>query len=249
MKSSLKIYAHILVGLVLVAAVSCSGTSGSKGVIAFDNTRMYSLNIEARKFYEDALRYSRDNKPEEAIKAYSRSIQIDPSVAAYNGRCVEYNRTGRYDSAIADANKAIMMNPRYPMPYVNRGNAYFKLNDPDRALKSYLKALQIDPRDPECYFNLGLAYYKKGLPEDALKSYDKTVELDPHHYAAWYNKSCMASQKRDLKGAIAALEKAVAEGFSDSERMKTEPALENVRKLPRFQLLLRKVGPGTKLRQ
>lgn len=246
MKSALHTV-HALICLVLAA--SCSGASGGRGVIAFDNTRMYSLNIEAKKHYEDALRYSRENRPGDAIKAYTSSIRIDPSVAAYNGRSVEYNRTGRYDSAIADANSAIMMNPGYPMPYINRGNAYARRNDLDRALKSYLRALQIDPRNPECYFNLGQVYYKKGLLEDALKSYDKTVELDPHHYAAWYNKSCIASRKKDLKGALAALEKAVAEGFDDPERMKTEPALENVRNLPGFRLLLGKMGRGTRPRQ
>jgi len=249
MKFSFYYCVHLLICLLWMAPVSCSGTSGGRGVIAFDNTRMHSLNIEAKKYYEEALRYSREDKPGKAIQAFTRSIRIDPSAAAYNGRCVEYNRTGRYDSAIADANRAILMNPGYPKPYLNRGNAYVKQNDLDRALKSYLRAIQIDPRDPDCYFNLGLAYYKKGLMDDALKSYDKTVELDPHHYAAWYNKSCIASQKSDLKGAIAALEKAVAEGFADQERMKTEPALENIRKLPKFKLLLGTMGRVAPVRQ
>lgn len=242
-------YIGILVCFLCIVALSCSGTSGSKSIVAFDNTRIHSLNIEAKANYSQALRYSKENMPREAIDAYTRSIRIDPSAAAYNGRCAEYNRTGRHDLAIADANRAIMMNPKYSLSYLNRGNAQYKLKEYDAALKSYLRAIQLDPGIAESYYNLGQAYYRKGLLDDALKSYNRTVELDPHHYTAWYNRACISSQKKDLKGAVASLERAVAEGFADYDRMKDEPALENVRNLPKFQQLIRKMGRSGKGRQ
>ncbi len=246
-KSSIYIrYAHILISLMWLAGSFCSCAPGSKGVIAFNNARIHTLNIEAKKYYQEAFRYARENRPEEAIDAYSRSIRIDPSAAAYNGRCVEYNRTGRYDRAISDANRAIMMSPGYSLPYLNRGNAHYRLNEYDAALKSYLRAIQLDPANPESCYNLGQTYYRKGLPDDALKSYDRTVELNPRHYAAWYNIACISSQKKDLKRAIASLEKAVTEGFTDAERMKLEPALENVRNMPKFIFLLKKIARGGK---
>jgi tetratricopeptide (TPR) repeat protein len=247
MKSSLYTrYMYILISLLWLAGPFYSCVSGSKGVIAFDNARIHSLNIEARKYYQEAFAYSKKKKPEDAIRAYSRSIQIDPSAAAYNGRCVEYYRTGRYESAVADANRAIRMNPKYSLSYLNRGNAQYKLKEYDPALKSYLRAVQLEPGNPDCYYNLGQAYYRKGLLDDALRSYDKTVELDPRHYTAWYNRACICSMKKDLKGAIISLEKAVAGGFADPGRMKEEPALENVRGLPEFRLLLGRIEGGKK---
>ncbi len=249
MKSSSSYYINILISLLWLAGTFCSGATANRGAVGFDNTRIHSLNIEAKTYYRLALQYSRENKPADAIGAYSRSIQIDPSAAAYNGRSIEYYRTGRYDRAVDDANRAIVMSPRYPVSYVNRGNAYYKLNDYDKALKSYLRAINLDSGNPEYYYNLGLAYNRKGLQDEALKSYVKTVELDPRHYAAWYNRACVFSQKKDHLGAIASLERAITEGFADSERMKQEPALENIRNLPKFKLLLRKIGLGTKPHQ
>ena len=240
------INAIIPICLLFVFITSCAGTSGSKGILAFDNTRINSLNIEAKKYYEEALRYSRKNRPEEAIEAYSRSILADPSAAAYNGRCVEYNRTGRYDRAVADANRAIMMSPGYPAPYQNRGNALYMLKSYDEALKSYQRAIRLNPADPECYFNLGQTYFRKGLFGDAMASYNKTIELDPHHRFAWYNRACIASLKKDLSAAMESLEKAVDEGFDNAERMRNEPALENVRSLPGFSILVSRIERAKK---
>jgi tetratricopeptide (TPR) repeat protein len=242
MKSYMSIFMNIVIVIFMISVSSCSTTSDGKMVVAFDNSRMHSLNIEAKAYCNHALEYSRQNKPKEAIKAFTRSIEIDPSVAAYNGRSLEYYHTGRYDDAITDANRAITMNPKYPIPYLTRGNAFYRLKDYNKALKSYLKAIQLDPRNPELYYNLGQAYYKKGKYDDALKSYDKTVDLDPHYYAAWYNRACIRSEKKDLKDAIESLERAVAGGFSDADRMKGEPALMNVREMPEFKDILLKIG-------
>ncbi len=240
MKSS--VYLSIVFSAFCFTVSSCSTTPDGKMAVAFDNSRMQSLNIEARTYCNEALRLSKQNKAGEAIKAYTRSIEIDPSVAAYYGRSLEYYHAGRYDDAVTDANRAIMMNSKYAISYLIRGNAFYRLKDYDRAVKSYKKAIQLDPRNPEFYYNLGQAYYKKREYNDAVKSYDKTIELDPRHYTAWYNRACSCSEKNDLKGAIEGLARAIEAGFADAGRMKGEAALANVRDLPEFQELLNKIG-------
>ncbi|MBP7736726.1 MAG: tetratricopeptide repeat protein [Spirochaetes bacterium] len=242
MKSYISIYLNMAVILFWIFLTSCSTTSDGKMVVAFNNSRMHSLNIEAKTYCNEALRYSKQKKTRDAIKAFTRSIEIDPSVAAYNGRSLEYYRAGRFDDAVTDANRAIMMNPKFPIPYVTRGNSFYRLKEYDRALKSYKKAIQLDPRNPELYYNLGLAYYKNEQYDDAMKSYDKAVELDPRYYAAWYNRACICSEKKDLEGAIEGLERAIAAGFNDADRVKGEAALANVRGLPEFKELLNKMG-------
>lgn len=244
MKCSLSI--TIFICIIVIFVTSCSGTAGSKGIIAYDNTRIHSLDVEAKKYFEEANRYAKENKPKEAIEAYSRSIQADPSAAAYNGRCLEYYRTGQYDRAVTDANRAIMMSPKYPLPYLNRGNAHYRLKEYDAALKSYKRSIQLDPSNPESYYNLGQAYYRKGLLDEAMASYSKAVELDAGHYAAWYNKACILSQKKDPVGAMASLEKAVAAGYRDAERMQGDPSFESIRKLPKFRALLNRIVRGKK---
>jgi tetratricopeptide (TPR) repeat protein len=214
----------------------------SAGCIAqFDNSRVYSLNLEAKQHYLLGVQYSRENHPNEAIKAFTRSIAISPSAAAYDERCAEYIRTGLYDAAIADASKAIYLSPRYPAPYFNRGNSYFKKEDYSGALRDYSKAIELDPAQAEFYFNSGLAHFKMGQEDAAADQYRKAIAADPKYNAAYYNLAAHFSARKDTAKALELLEKAVKAGFADAELMKKDPGLDNIRKTARFRFLLQKL--------
>jgi tetratricopeptide (TPR) repeat protein len=59
-----------------------------------------------------------------AIEAYNQTIMLSPTADAYNGRGVAYSDKGNLDHAIADFDKAIMLDPKNAFAYVSLGNAY-----------------------------------------------------------------------------------------------------------------------------
>ena len=62
---------------------------------------------------------------DEALKAYSRVIDLDPNdAAAYNNRGVTYHGKGKLDLAVKDYNIAIKLNPDDANAYSNRGTVY-----------------------------------------------------------------------------------------------------------------------------
>jgi tetratricopeptide (TPR) repeat protein len=225
-----------LIIMCLTAHIALAGCSAK-----FDNTRIDSLNIEARRYNERGLLYSRDNNPDEAIKAFSLSISLSPSAAALNNRCVEYIRKGMYDLAESDASRAIFLNPSYALSYFNRGNAYFKKNDYASAVGNYLKAIDLEPGQAEYFFNCGLAYNKLGQDEKSVDMYQKAVEINSKYYPASYNLACIYSMKNDENKALTYLENAVNTGFSDADRMRKEPGLAAIRSSDRFRFLLQKL--------
>jgi tetratricopeptide (TPR) repeat protein len=210
-------------------------------VAQLDNSRVYSLNLDAKQYYLLGVQYSREKNPDEAIKAFTRSIAASPSAAAYNERCAEYIRKGLYDAAIADASKAIYFSPRYPAPYFNRGNSYFKKEDYSGALRDYSKAIELDSAQAEFYFNSGLAHFKMGQQDAAADQYRKAIAADPKYYAAYYNLAAHFSARKDIARALEFLEKAVKAGFVDAELMKKDPGLDNIRRTARFRFLLQKL--------
>jgi len=221
------------IAIVIMSAPGCSAK--------FDNSRIRSLNIEARQYHDRGLQLSRDNRINDAIAAYSKSIDINPSAGAYNSRSAEHNRKGMYDMAISDANQAIFLNSKYPMPYFNRGNAYFKKNDFAGALKDYSHAIVLDPGQAEFHYNQGQTYFMMGQDDKALDSYARAVKADPHYYAAYYNMACIYSKKNEGTNSLSSLEKAASEGFADAARLKQEAALKNVSTTTRFRVLLLKL--------
>jgi len=226
----------ILFWSIVIVTISTDGCSTK-----FDNSRVRSLNIEARQYHDLGIQLSRGNRIDEAIAAYTKSIEINPSAGAYNNRSAEYIRKGKYDMAISDVNQAIFLNYKYPMPYFNRGNAYFKKNDFESALKNYSRAIHLGPGQADFYYNEGQAYARMERDEKSLESYARAVTIDPHYASAYYNMACIYSKKNDVTNSLSSLERAVSEGFSDAARMKQEAALRNVSTTPRFRALLKKL--------
>ena len=86
------------------------------------------------------------NKPEKALKDFSRAIEIDPSrVDGYAGRANTLNTLGRYEEALEDYNKAIEIDPELANAYVNRGSTYSHLGQYEKAIADYEKGLELDP--------------------------------------------------------------------------------------------------------
>jgi tetratricopeptide (TPR) repeat protein len=199
------------------------------------------MNIEARRYYNEGVRLGLEGKGDDAIGAYTKSIEIDPAAGAYNNRCAEYVKKAKYDMAVSDANKSILMNGNYAMPYFNRGNAFFKMNNFKSALKSYLRAIEIGPAPAELYFNCGQAYFRLDKMDESLDMFNKTVALDRKNYAAYYNMGCVYALQNNAPKALECIEQSIAAGFADSEKVKNDPALEKIRNTARFRALIWKI--------
>lgn len=95
----------------------------------------------------DGVSHLNLNKPNKAIKAFERAIQIDPKQAGgYLGRANSLNTLGQYQQSITDYNKALEIDAGLANAYVNRGVAYAHLGENDKAIADYEKALVLDPK-------------------------------------------------------------------------------------------------------
>ena len=63
----------------------------------------------------------------------------------------------RYDKAIEHFNKAIKLNPRLRLAYINRGVLYARKREYDRAIEDFNKAIELDSSETLAYFNRGLS--------------------------------------------------------------------------------------------
>jgi|RhiMetdeSRZDD1v2_1073273.scaffolds.fasta_scaffold233463_3 tetratricopeptide (TPR) repeat protein len=61
---------------------------------------------------------------ERAIQTYTQLIELKPSSDPYNGRAAAYYNKEDFDHAIADSNKAIVLDSKNAAAYHNRGLAY-----------------------------------------------------------------------------------------------------------------------------
>lgn len=102
----------------------------------------------------------------DAVKLLSDAIIYGDSAANRTNLAVAYQRLNQIDKALAEAQKAVAIDPKYPFAHYILGNIYFTKEDYQSALPELEKVLLLAP-DFDAAQALGLTYLYLKLPERA----------------------------------------------------------------------------------
>lgn len=127
---------------------------------------------------------------------------------AFIDRCFGYFTKRDYDSAVADCNQAIGLDPENAYPYELRGTAYHGKGEYDSAIKDFDRAIVLDPKNAYPYELRGAAYLGKRDYNSAIKDFDKAIILDPKNATAFYNRGNAERANGDSAGADADIARA-----------------------------------------
>ena len=79
-------------------------------------------------------------KPADALAAYSKAIQLQPSAApGYINRCIEYKRLKRYGEALNDCNKAVSLQPTLWSAFYFRADLFRETGNKSGRCKTCLR--------------------------------------------------------------------------------------------------------------
>jgi tetratricopeptide (TPR) repeat protein len=154
---------------------------------------------------------------DDKIAACSRVLGRNPNdVDAYDYRGMGYWQKGEYDSAVADFDEAIRLNPtgvQGAAHYIFRGLAYAGKREYDRAISDIDEAARLNPRLPAVR---GLASIVRGVVYNGKNDYDRAiVELDqgirlvPKMAIAYLARGTAYNGKGDYDRAIADVNEAI----------------------------------------
>jgi tetratricopeptide (TPR) repeat protein len=116
---------------------------------------------------------------EEAIDAYRRVVEIDPTyAAAWNNLGLLLHRMGEYDNAQAAYTTALTQDERCCQAAYNLGSLHEDRGDVELAIRQYRLALELAPDYADAHFNLAAALSRAGRAADALRHWQRYVELD-----------------------------------------------------------------------
>ena len=102
------------------------------------------------------------------------------TVATHVNRGILRLRRNQVETAIADFDDAIRLDPRQPEAYLNKGAALIRLNDANEALRLFTVALEYNTRRPEiAHFGRAIANETLGNVRAAYNDYRRASELDP----------------------------------------------------------------------
>src|SRR6266403_909830 len=152
-------------------------------------------HFEAGTAALDQAKQAKDaaGRPDDAIAAYKRAIELKPSFAYYNNLGGIQGRAGKIDDASASYQKAAELDPaQAAQAWRNFGITMYNANKYKDAVEPLKKATELDPKNPQSWYLLGTVLvgsmgFKKVGDKDVpdvqpgtVEAYQHAIELDPN---------------------------------------------------------------------
>ena len=164
------------------APVTANGTTESK-------EKAESLKVIANDFFKE-------KKYNDAILNYTKAIELNSNNPVYySNRSMAYLRVESFGYALADASKAIDLDPKYIKGYYRRASSNMALGKFKKALKDYETVTKVFPKDPdakgkfnECNTIVKRQAFMKAIAiENTTKSAIQTIVVDSYKVEESYD--------------------------------------------------------------
>lgn len=141
---------------------------------------------EAWELFKEAYQYQMKGELERAEEYYQKSIEAFPTAEAYTFLGWTYSFMSRYEDAIEQCQKAILVDPDFGNPYNDIGAYLIELGRPQEAIPWLERALAAKRYEsyhyPYC--NLGRVFVMREMYSRALECFQKALELAPNYVLA-----------------------------------------------------------------
>ena len=133
----------------------------------------------ARKAFEEGLKFRSENKPDLALASFSRAIDLYPDYyQALTARGDSNLAKLQLSEAAVDFDRALKSNPNYAAAL--RGTGYCKLlkRELPEAAQFFDKAVAADPGNARSFLLLGMANFEMNRRVEAAKSLRQALSID-----------------------------------------------------------------------
>ncbi len=193
-----------------------------------DNAQLY-FNMGA--IYLDS---GDQKKRPDAEKALGKSIELNPTYAAYANLGFLYLQEKRYDEAVKVIQQALQQNDKDFIVWDNLAVAYQWLKQTDKAAAARERELQLleeeasaKERDPQVQSLLGVLYAQKKLRDKALPRVQAALALSPDDPGILANIGEAYEDLGERQEAIKFLQRSMQKG-TVIEDLRANPALQDL---------------------
>lgn len=209
--------------------------------------------IKANGYVREGNEAYREGDYYAALIKYLMASELNPNSGFIrNFIGIAYLRLDYHDQAIEAFKDSLALNSKFSSAVNNLGSAYFASGNFKKAEKYYKKAIKMKEDDASFHMNLGTLYFEMKKTEKAIREWRTSVALDPNildrdnplnlsidrdgipQKDRYYFMARVHAVAGDVPKMIESLEKALLNGFSDIEAIRTDKEFDPYRKDERF---------------
>jgi tetratricopeptide (TPR) repeat protein len=133
-----------------------------------------------------ATTYIKQNKTNDAIKAYKASLLIYPNDENAHVKLGNiYYSQKNYSAAEKEYKAAIGINPTSSSDLYSLGQVYLASDRTADAEKTFKQVIRVDPAHHAGYYALGQTYSKEGRPKEAIEQFQRVLAINRKFYDAY----------------------------------------------------------------
>jgi len=190
----------------------------------------------------------------EAAEEYRKALEIQPRDAILHNKLgICYQHLGNDAMARREYRQALDLNPSYAEAWNNLGTLEQQQEHLPEAVKAYRRAIRLKRELATPWKNLGNAYLALEQPEEAFEAYQEAFRLDPtivdesqgggipagvDAATQGFYLAKLLAQHGLIDASLDLLRRARDAGFTDFDRVKSDPDFTAVVADPRFAALL-----------
>ncbi len=178
----------------------------------------------------------------EAMTIWEAILEEDPTnLYVLENAAASAAKLNRLDRATELATRLVDSYPEYGLGFVLLGEIHVKAGRLERALATFEEGLGRHPENDALRYRAVVALLHLGRPGEALRGCDEALAREGASPAFLVARAAALAKQGNVSGATSALEAAVSRGYRDADLLRTEPILEEVRRLPRFEEIVSRV--------
>ncbi len=132
--------------------------------------------------------------------------------------------------------------PQEALRHVQQGIGLVRSREYDKAIKEFSAAIEQYPKYVMAYNDRAAAFIRQKKFDEAKNDLDKALAIDAHNPGTYYNIAALYALQKKSSPALDYLDKALVLGFKDYDLLRTDPDLNNIRKMPEFRKIIERHG-------
>ena len=137
---------------------------------------------------------------EQAVAWYSASLDAKQDAKVYFARGVAFMTMNQLESALADYDKAIQLDPKEVSSLINRGLLLHQLGKTAQGINDMTEAMKLDAKDATIPLNRGILHSSIDMKDRAMADYTKSIEINPKYADAYINRGfCRINSSRSRR--------------------------------------------------